>query len=361
MIETIEGLAPKGLGRVQFLKRTLYPALSPFPPRGPFFADNSKDSRIVEWHKGQSAEFDLSCYYSSDITVSGIGHLWIGDKLIIEPSLMPPYWRRLVFENAKSKPVDEVQLPTRVIAEPCINALGWGFDIYGHVIIEMLPRILTALKLSEADNKPPKVLLRSDSPEWLRAIISSILPVGREGIIEFDPSAERVRLEQGIFPTYPYFGQGFHPCVQDLLDSIPGLPAHEKTRKGHYYIARSLVPSVKGRRVCTNEGLLIQIAQDEYGMSAVSPETLTWAQQIKLFRSASSIIGLSGSGLHTAIFSDRRLVVGSIGLVNAVQTHISALRQHQMAYQIANFDLGNSYEVPVDKFKLMLERIVNRS
>lgn len=360
MIETIKGLAESGPGGVKFHKKTLYPALSPFPPRGPYFADDSKDSRIIEWHKAHSDEFDLSCYYSGDITVSGIGHLWSGDKLILEPSLMPPYWRRLVFDNPKSRPAEEVGLPTRVIVEPCINALGWGFNIYGHVIIEMLPRILTALKLSDADNKPPKVLIRSDSPDWLKGIISSILPYGADSIIEFDPSAERVKLEHGIFPTYPYFGQGFHPYVQDLLNAMPGLPAHNETRHGHYYVARSLVPDVKGRRICTNEANLIRIAQDEYSMIVVSPETMSWAEQIKLFRSAESVVGLSGSGLHTAIFSDSQLVVGTVGLVNAVQTHISSLRRQQIAYQVADFDLGGSYEVPVDKFRRMLERITSR-
>ncbi len=360
MIETIDGIAEASSPSVRIHKKVLSPASSPLKPRGPFYADDSMDSRIISWHKPHSNQFALSCYYSGELTVSGIGHIWLGNKLIIEQDLMPPYWRRLVFENSKSVPENEVKLPVREIEEPCISAIGWGFDIYGHFIIEMLPRLLAALKICQADGIKPKILLRSDSASWLKSIIRQYITGDKDCIIFFDPKRERVKLRQGIYPTYPYFGQGFHPMTKDLIDSIPGLPPQETSRKGHYFISRSLVPSVKGRRMCTNEEALIDIAKTEFGIVAVSPETLTWAEQINLFRSAKSVIGLSGSALHTSIFAGEELLIGSIGLVNAVQTHIAGLCQQQMAYQVKGFDLSKAYDVPVEPFKKMIEKIVSR-
>ncbi|MEE1914999.1 glycosyltransferase family 61 protein [Pseudomonas asiatica] len=360
VIETIDGIQNAAGAGVQIHKKVLSPASSPLKPKGPFYADESNDSRIIAWHKPHSDQFALSCYYSGDLSVSGIGHLWLGDRLLIEPELMPPYWRRLVFENPKSNPVEEAKLPIREIEETCICAVGWGFDIYGHFIIEMLPRILTALKLSKADGKNPKILLRSDSAPWLKQIIRTFVTSEGDSIIFFDPKRERVILKNGIYPTYPYFGNGFHPMTKDLMDSIPNIPSHVGGKSGHYYISRSLVPEVKGRRMCSNEPDLIEIAKNEFGVEAVSPETMSWPEQIKLFRSAKSITGLSGSALHTSIFADHDLTIGCVGLVNAVQTHISGLRQQDMAYQTAGFDLGKSYTVPTDNFRKMIDRIVNR-
>lgn len=358
MIETIDSMAKAAGSSVRIHKKVLSPASSPLKPRGPFYADDSSDIRIVEWHKPSPDQFGLSCYYSSEINVSGIGHLWLGDKLIIEPELMPPYWRRLIFENPRSNPEAEVKLPVRIIEDICICAVGWGFDIYGHFIIEMLPRLLAALKLCSAENKAPKVLLRSDSAGWLKKIIRSLLPNDKDCIIFFDPKLERVSLKQGIFPTYPYFGQGFHPITKELMDSIPGLPNHSGVKSGNYFVSRALVPDVKGRRMCTNEEELVEIAKSEFGVTPISPETLSWHEQINLFRSARSVVGLSGSALHTSIFANDGLLVGSIGLVNAVQTHIAGLRQQRMAYQTRGFDLGKAYKVPTEQFRKMIEKIV---
>lgn len=358
MIEIIDSIRTASPGSFRFERRTLYPALTPFEPRGPFYADNPLDKRIVEWHKYSDQKFSLSCYCSPDVTVSGIGLLWKENKLIVDSELMPPYWKRIAFDNVVSDPNQDVLLPIRVIDEPCISALGWGYDIYGHVIIEMIPRLLVAMKVAEIEGIRPKVLLRSDAPSWLKGLITSFVGFKSDELLYFNPKIERVKLNKGFFPTYPYFGRGFHPFVQVLLDSMSGLPTHTPKREGTFFIARSLVPATKGRRMCVNEEILIEVALSEFGIKAVSPESLNWEDQVKLFRTAHSVIGLSGSALHTAIFADRRLVVGTIGLVNAVQTHIASLRQQQMAYQVSGFDLGNSYEVPLEKFRRMADLIV---
>lgn len=358
MIEKIDSIRGASPSLLRFERRNLYPALTPFEPRGPFYADNPVDKRIVEWHKLSDQKFSLSCYCSSDITVSGIGLLWKDDSLIIDSELMPPYWRRIAFDNVISDPEIDVLLPTRIIDEPCISAIGWGYDIYGHVIIEMIPRLLVGLRVAEIDGVRPKILLRSDAPSWLKDLITSFVGCELGDLVFFNPSVERVKLKAGIFPTYPYFGQGFHPFVQVLLDSMQDLPIHTSKRDGNFFIARSLVPNTKGRRMCINEEVLIDVASSEFGIETIFPEKLAWAEQVKLFRSANSVIGLSGSALHTAIFADRRLIVGTIGLVNAVQTHIASLRQQQMAYQVSGFDLGNSYEVPLEKFRRMADLIV---
>lgn len=333
------------------------PQQSPLCPRGPLHADNSKDSRIISWHSQTKETFDMACYFASGITVSGIGLLWRRETLITTNDLMPPYWRRIVFNNETSKPHEDSKLPSRVIEDPCICAIGWGHNIYGHVLIEMLPRLIAAVQLTRSNGIKAQVLLRSDSPEWLREILTKHISI--KEIIYFDPSKEQVLLKRGIFPTYPYFGKGFHPSTSHLLDSIENLPANEAQRTGHYFLSRTLLKNTKGRRFCENEQELIEIATKEFDVNMIYPETLSWHEQIKIFRSAKSVTGLYGSALHSAILADKGLITGVIGLVNAAQTHISGLRQQRTAYQIEGFNLDLSYKVPTENFRRMIHRIVN--
>lgn len=335
----------------------VHPQQSPLCPPGPLYADNSQDSRIVNWHKKATATFDLACYFASNISVSGIGLLWRGNSLITASDLMPPYWKRIVFNNNLSNPYEDIKLPYREIEEPCISAIAYGHDNYGHVLIEMLPRLIAALHLTKNNGIQSRVLLRDDCPEWLREILTQY--VGISNIVYFDPKRERILLRRGIFPTYAYLGGGFHPATSSLLDSIDNLPAHQLQRTGHFFLSRTSLQQKSGRRFCENEQDLVDIASREFDVNIVYPETLNWNEQINIFRSAKSVTGLYGSALHAAILADQNLITGIIGLVNAVQTHIAGLRQQRTTYQISGFNLELSYKVPTDKFRRMMDGIVN--
>lgn len=333
------------------------PEQSPLTPRGPIYTDNSQDNRIISWHSKSKAGFDMACYFAANISVSGIGLLWRGNTLITTNDLMPPYWKRIVFNNNLSKPEEDIKLPCRTIEEPCICAIAYGHDNYGHVLIEMLPRLLAALHLIKGSDIKPHVLLRVDCPKWLIDILTNY--VGVKDIIYFDPSRERVLLRRGIFPTYAYLGSGFHPATAALLDNIENLPEHKNVREGHFFLSRKSIQRHPGRRYCENEEELADIAKKEFDVDIIYPENLSWYEQIRFFRSAKSITGLYGSALHAAILADHTLVTGIIGLVNAVQTHIAGLRQQQPAYQIKDFQLELSYKVPTDNFRRMMSGLVN--
>ncbi|MDD1982350.1 glycosyltransferase family 61 protein [Pseudomonas asiatica] len=359
MLDTINGIESAVTSKFRASLKVLFPEMELPNSRHPFHADDSNDHRIVQWHKAHPSKFSIGCFFSGDIVVSGMGSLWRDNKLVVEPLLMPLYWRNRIFENSFSDPASEVNLPIREIEETCICAIGWGFEIYGHFLIEMLPRILTAIKILKQEGVTPKVLLRSDSPRWMKSIIESYL-LDEGSVITFDPKTERVKLTNGVYPTYPYYAHGFHPEVKGLIESIEGLPDHAPAKTGNYFVSRASMPFSKTRRTCTNEELLADIAKTEFGLTVITPESMTWAEQVNIFRSAKSVVGLSGSALHTSLFSNEDFLIGVIGLVNPVQTHIAALRQHRMAYQITGFNIAHYYDVPVDPFRKMLEKIVNR-
>ena len=105
--------------------------------------DDLVSARTLSWlaHEPKSA-FDWWCYTSTSISVSGIGNLWAGDQIITQADLLPNYWQdrlKSLFDLERER-----TLPIRVVAEPCIPFTIWGYDTYGHVLIDALPRLLAA-------------------------------------------------------------------------------------------------------------------------------------------------------------------------------------------------------------------------
>lgn len=297
---------------------------------------------------------EIKCYFAKDVAVSGNGLLWLGEDLLILDDIMPSYWRDMLSgHSGQSTPETDIHLPIRTIKDPCICGLGWGAKVYGHVLLEILPRILLAYEATRQLATRPRLLLRTDTPGWALSIFSAA-GIDRSWIKWFDPARERVRLEHGIYPanvgtTHPYLSMLFEGIDKD----------HINQRSGDvYYLTRKAYPD---RRACVNEPDLEHIATDEFGAVVVAPERMSWMQQVRLFRSANAIVGLTGSALHTALVSDGGLTVASIGAINRMQSAIGNLRGQRMAYQVAGFTLSGSYSVPVDGFRRMMEAVCNLS
>ncbi len=287
----------------------------------------------------------LHCYFAENVVVSGNGLMWVDDELVIINDIMPSYWRDLLSGHShQSTPETDVHLPVRTITGPCICGLGWGGQIYGHVLLEILPRIIVALEVMK-DLQRPRLLLRNDTPEWALSMLH-VVGVSPADIEWFDPMSERVKLEQGIYPG----NMGTtHPYLETIYSSIDqNFDAPE--RSGIYYMSRA---AFRHRRGCVNERDLEKIAEQEFGAEVVRPEELPWLEQIRLFKTAKAVVGLTGSALHTALVSDDGLTVGSIGVINRVQSAIATLRGQRMAYQVG-FPLSDSYEVPEKQFREMM-------
>lgn len=330
---------PKRVERV-----SVFPSAPPDPPSPLIGPSELRGGHLNKWLFGPRIEEPIAadCYYWPDITVSGIGHLWGPDGLVT--NLIPGYWRDEI-SSGRVRPEADRSLPVRDIEPECICALGWGLNVYGHFVIEMLPRLLLARRVS----KRASVLLPTTAPQWMKDRIADI---GFHKVEMFNPAAEQVRLLRGIVPTYLYKSQGLHPAARDLLDALP-FPPVGRTNEAVYVTRANFSSGRATSRNCINERELEAIAAD-LGYQVVAPETMSWPEQIALFRRASIVTGLYGSALHSAVFSDRGLSVGVVGRVNLAQSHIAALRSQPIGYLLEGFALSRSYAVPVDSFTAFL-------
>lgn len=341
----------------EIFRAEIFPAARRATPKPLLYVDGAPvGSKVVALHDttlvAPVAEA-VCCYFSSDIVVSGHGLLWLDQKVITAPDLMPHYWRRrLSGMSGVSRPETDALLPIRVIDEPCICAIGWGGQVYGHILIEMIPRLLLAIR-TMANQPDFTVLLRSDTPPWVIDLAIRQLDIEISRIRFFNAEQERVLLSRGIFPALLHF----HPALAPLIDSRFAFTENLCCqRSGLFYLPRKRVTA---SRRATNEAALMKIAEDEFGARIVVPEELPWPDQVSLFQCAEAIVGLHGSALHTALFSGPGLKLGVVGTPGLAQSHIANLRNQRIAYQLAGFMPVGDYLVPEDGFRSMLAALTS--
>lgn len=341
------------------LYRQICEAASP-APLCPLLITNSActDEWLVNYHENSANGLpaELNCYFLSDALVFGNGIISLDNTIIKSPDLMPFY----VCNGIDSKTIDVSfyeHLPMRVIDEPCIVYAGWGIAIYGHVLIEFLPKLRAIYRAEILGNKRPKLLVQSNIPIWHIEILDTLFGIKSADLVYFNPNQERILLRSAIAPGLVMQPDGFLPYMSEVIDWIKATCVKEQKQPlpRRIYLSRALFKeSHTKHRKFENESNIAAIASIEFGFSVINPETLPWATQVALFAGAEAIVGEFGSGLHAAMFSPAETKVLSIGFGNAVQSHIGALCNHKNAYLRITGTLNDTFSADEELFRSMM-------
>ena len=293
----------------------------------------------------------IRTYVFENIVVSGRGHLFIKDKLVTEPDFIPEYWRNILASDP-SIIESERKLPVRVVEEPCVVFMGHDQQVYGHFLVEMLPRLeIARLCLDRLGVSNVRYLINDSASQWLRHMILD-LGIKETEIVGYSPWKERVLLRFGIVPVFPSRDGIFHPFSNELFQGVldrmtPSIDPLVAQQRKVYLTRRGFQNQSSEKRIFTNELEACELAEVEFGFETISPETLSWVEQMSLFRSASLIVGEAGSALHNSLFSSNGAQVGSIGFRNMMQSSIGALRGQRNSYLKTREELGenNKYKM----------------
>lgn len=344
----------------RWMVRKRIAAATPLPPLLPLAAgsEHLAPPWLAEYHRKGHAQisYDVGCYFARNAVVAGIGNLVVDDTLIVSPEFMPDYWHQAVAENEYAGLRRELGLPRRVIDDKVVVAGGWGTKVYGHMLIEMLPRLWVAQQALGEDWPSYKVLLSTDAPRWLTDILTRWLGIVPQRLVRYDPAKETVCATHAALPSLVSFNTHFHPAFNSFVsDTIAKTCQHNRLALSRLYVARFGFrnPSSPYRR-CLNEERLAEIAAGEFGFTVLRPETLLWPLQIELFRNAQVVVGEFGSGMHNTIFSNEGVHVGCIGVNNLTQTYIGALRKQTNVYLAVDARENGAFEVDEEKFRVFL-------
>ncbi|OUJ15148.1 DUF563 domain-containing protein [Acetobacter sp. DsW_063] len=216
-----------------------------------------------------------------------------------------------------------------IIEEPVIIADGVAFDVWGHWIVDYLPRFGVVRDTYLADFFNLKILLPAYTPAWITEFLLISCGVAEENILKYTPDSDVVLCKRAILPSYCYTEEfAFHSYVKDFYRSFALTPPPSgKLEK--ILVSRSNQSG--SNRLFPNRDAFENIAR-ERGYQIVRPEELSIPEQIDVFSRSSVVIGEHGSGMHSAVFCGKGTVVGCIGFWNAVQLHIGYLMEHRNVY-----------------------------
>jgi capsular polysaccharide biosynthesis protein len=304
---------------------------------------------------------DVAVYSLMHARVSGDGWIWLEDRLVTSPEVMPEYVAEQLHIARGGHPQLHCasSLPVRSIETPCLVAVGHGTSVYGHFLVEMLFCILVTRAAFRDTELRYHLLLDRAAPDWLLRILIDHLRIPPDHIAFFDPKIEQVWLRHAIVPSLLLQKGGFHPVANDMLASMVAEMSFQEvtpTPKRLFVARRGFSNPASTHRRCLNEEALIAIAARRHGFTPVNLESMAWPQQIAAFRDAEITLGLAGSGLHNALFSAPESALASIGVMNFVQSEIGHLRRQHNAF-LDGIPITGDFAVDEAQFTAFLDAV----
>ncbi len=200
---------------------------------------------------------------------------------------------RLLAESLKNPSLPPAQperppLPTAL--ETAISILKPGARNYGHVLAEMLPKLLLDRGLLP-DCAP--ILVHRATQAWTTQMLAAA---------GFDPARAHplgrrpVRVERLVWPTPVSRPGELSPHVAPALRQlVPAGLDGEATRR--LWVGRRC----ERRRRLVNEEVLERLLEP-LGFASVAPDTLSFVQQIELFAQTRVLVGIGGAALTNMVF-----------------------------------------------------------
>ncbi|KQT58594.1 capsular biosynthesis protein [Methylobacterium sp. Leaf456] len=205
------------------------------------------------------------------------------------------------------------------IAEPVVLLAGTGHQMYGHWLVDFLPKFFL-LDRAGHDITRLRYLLPTDTPDFARVWLG-LLGIGADRIFAYDRERDRLACRELLVPTTLRFAGRASPLMREarrfLMRRVFPPPRWRLGRRRPPAGTRRLLISRSDNADTRNRRTLRERAELEAralarGYEIVRPERLSVPEQIALFRSAETIVGEYGSGLHGSLFAPSGATVVSL-------------------------------------------------
>ncbi len=275
----------------------------------------------------------LGLNFVRDLAVCGSGYVFSDGRFIQEgahTSKVALQWlqRDDYPDNPRTHPPrNEVS-----VGSPGLIVCGAGYPIYGHWLLDFLPRIAVARQALDELFEAFVIPLPDDVPGWLFDVLAFFCGVKRNQLRLYDRNRDRLHFRSACLPSFAHDGEHvLHPFATAFYRSF--VPELGRTPRRRICLSRRQFEAGtrSAWRVFESRDAFERLAVG-HGYEIVCPEDLDLAAQIALFADATHLLGEFGSGMHNAIFSPAGTRVGCFPLNNAIQSHIADACGHEAVY-----------------------------
>jgi capsular polysaccharide biosynthesis protein len=228
--------------------------------------------------------------------------------------------------------------PVRRIPGQAVCLYGPGYKVWGHWIVDFMPR-LHLLQLAGYKIPRLRFLLPRDCPEFAIGLLREV-GVAAENMVFFDSDACQVQVDELILPTNLRKGSRLHSLFAEATRAWTRfvMPAGLSAGGRRLFVSRARCGSP---RHLTNRARIEAMAEAA-GFEIIHPETLPLRAQIALFASARQVMGEYGSGLHSTIFGSSALhccaLRGTSHWGGMIQSYVSASFGQSVSYFFGESD-----------------------
>lgn len=213
--------------------------------------------------------------------------------------------------------------------DPIVLFAKAGAANYGHVLVEMLPRLLTLKRLGiERAN----MVLPAEMTRFAEALNLTAASLGLSlSWIDVEPGSRFVADE--LLVTSPVSKHNARKSFT-LVDLVNALCDQVRTGDQPTSTRRLLVWRRRSeQRAPHNDGRFL-IEMVSRGYEVVYPAELTFAEQISLFANATHIVGLLGAGLTNSIFAkaSARVFMIDPGLYDFFYWDLACVRRQDFSW-----------------------------
>ncbi len=314
---------------------------------------------------GQQADVPpLGCHLIRDAEITGHGYVFSAGRLVTQDVYLHGVARDEIAARPDLLPGSSPARHGLRIDQPVIEILGPGSPVYGHWLVDFLPRAAIAREVLGDAFHDCLIPLPRDLPDWTVELLVRFTGFRPENALRYDPGAEFLSCARLCVPTFGHAAGGyfFHSFVRDFYARfVPHRPA---TRSRRLCLSRrNFEHQTRGVLKGFAQRLHMEQAAVQRGFEIVCPEELSFADQVARFAEAGIVLGEYGSALHNTLFSPARTIIGSVRYPNSVQTRIAGLMGQDVLYLIPDSESVDErgaeiYAVSTDKIDRFLDQLV---
>ena len=261
------------------------------------------------------------CHFLRDASVCGQSYLFHGDSMILQDSYLSGIAR--ADAEAGRGAVPSPELRQIEILDPVLLVTAPGWQVYGHWLLDFLPRIALAEALLGARLSDFRLLLPAAAPSFVRTLLRHFTTIGEGQIVTYDHETELVRIGRALVPDYAHRDYNLHSFALRFYrgfvpeDAVP----HRRICLSRRHVESKTLSAMRFFK----ERAAFEAMAEARGYEIVCPETLSLDEQIRLMAETKVQIGEHGSAQHASLFSAPGTMVGTIHPMNNIQMQIGRL------------------------------------
>lgn len=259
---------------------------------------------------------------------------------------------------------------SHTIKHPVVSLVHRQASNYFHWMIDYLPRSLAALHFAQETGAMVKVIVSESLSTWQRRSLE-LIGIEQSDLIPVCPPGKKpfnMKVDHGIFlRSHSYSSDScygyrdalsplFFKSMTDCITKKSGISRDEKVCKRIFILRKSFGSA--DRRFTINVAELKNLLEP-YGFLFLFLEDLSFDQQVALFRDASHIIAVHGSGLANLMFAQGAHILEIFSSGHGVRPEywqLSVMTNCTYSHIVVpTSPPHHDVSIPIDKVKSFLE------